>query len=128
MFDVTSKVTYVHIPKWYTDFTRVCSEGVPIVLIGNKVDVMDRKVRAKDIKYHRKKNIQYYDVSAKSNYNYEKPFVYIMRKLSGSPELHLVEQPTVSIPEVAINPTAIAQMNKELEIAATVPLDDGDDF
>lgn len=32
----------------------------------------------------RKKNLQYHEISAKSNYNYEKPFLYLARKLVGS--------------------------------------------
>jgi hypothetical protein len=51
--------------------------------VGNKVDVQDRQVKAKRIMFHRKKNIQYYDISAKSNYNYEKPFLYLARRLTG---------------------------------------------
>jgi GTP-binding nuclear protein Ran len=58
------------------DLVRVC-ENIPIVLCGNKVDVKERKVKAKTITFHRKKNLQYYDISAKSNYNFEKPFLYV---------------------------------------------------
>ncbi len=39
-----------------------------------------RGVRARA---HRKKNLQYHEISAKSNYNYEKPFLYLARKLVG---------------------------------------------
>jgi GTP-binding nuclear protein Ran len=65
---------------------RVC-ENIPIVLTGNKVDVKERKVKAKTITFHRKKNLQYYDISAKSNYNFEKPFLWLARKLVGNPGL-----------------------------------------
>lgn len=68
------------------DLVRVC-EQVPIVLCGNKVDVKERKVKAKTITFHRKKNLQYYDISAKSNYNFEKPFLWLARKLVGNPGL-----------------------------------------
>lgn len=54
---------------------------IPAVLVGNKVDVRDRKVVPKVITFHRKKNLQYYDISSKSNYNFEKPFLWLMRKL-----------------------------------------------
>ena len=60
---------------------------MPIVLCGNKVDVKERKVKAKTITFHRKKNLQYYDISAKSNYNFEKPFLWLARKLVGNPAL-----------------------------------------
>jgi len=61
---------------------RVC-ENIPIVLCGNKVDVKNRQVKPKQVTFHRKKNLQYYEISAKSNYNYEKPFLYLARKLTG---------------------------------------------
>lgn len=86
MFDVTSRITYKNIPNWHRDLVRVC-ENIPIVLTGNKVDVKERKVKAKTITFHRKKNLQYYDISAKSNYNFEKPFLWLARKLVGNTTL-----------------------------------------
>ena len=57
MFDVTSRVTYKNVPNWHRDLVRVC-DNIPIVLCGNKVDMKDRKVKAKSISFHRKKNLQ----------------------------------------------------------------------
>ena len=57
MFDVTSRVTYKNVPNWHRDLVRVC-ENIPIVLCGNKVDIKDRKVKAKAIVFHRKKKLQ----------------------------------------------------------------------
>jgi len=54
MFDVTSRVTYKNVPNWHRDLHRVC-ENIPMVLCGNKVDIKDRKVKAKSIVFHRKK-------------------------------------------------------------------------
>uniref|UniRef100_A0A453PEE9 Uncharacterized protein n=1 Tax=Aegilops tauschii subsp. strangulata TaxID=200361 RepID=A0A453PEE9_AEGTS len=61
---------------------RVC-ENIPIVLCSHKVDVKNRQVKAKMVNFHRKKNLQYYEISAKSNYNFKKPFLYLARKLPG---------------------------------------------
>ena len=94
MFDVCSRITYQNVPKWYKDLVRVC-ENIPIVLVGNKVDVKDRKVKAKQITFHRKKNLQYYDISAKSNYQFEKPFIWLLRRMSNDPQLTLVEAPVL---------------------------------
>ena len=88
MFDVTSCITYV--PNWHRDLTRVCGNNIPIVLVRNKVDTKDRMVKAKQITFHRKKGIEYYDISAESNYNLEKPFLWLARMLS---PLQLVEAP-----------------------------------
>jgi GTP-binding nuclear protein Ran len=101
MFDVTSRTTYKSVPKWYKDITRVSGE-VPTVLVGNKVDVKDRSVKARQILFPRKYGIQYYDISAKSNYQYEKPFIYLIRKLLNDPKVELVESPILQPAEFVL--------------------------
>lgn len=122
-FDVTSRVTYKNVPNWHRDLVRVL-ENVPIVLCGNKVDIKDRKVKAKQITFHRKKNLQYYDISAKSNYNFEKPFLWLARKISGEAGLQFVEAPALAPPEVKVDPALMAQYEKELNQAANMALPD----
>eukprot|EP01052_Picozoa_sp_SAG31_P010746 SAG31_NODE_597_length_13674_cov_3.402947_7_plen_96_part_00 len=39
-------------------------------------------MKTKQINFHRKKNIQYFEISAKTNYNFEKPFLYLARHLT----------------------------------------------
>lgn len=126
MFDVTSRTTYKNVPTWHRDITRVC-EDIPIVLCGNKVDVRNRQVRAKSITFHRKKNLQYYELSAKSNYNFEKPFLYLARKLSGNAALQFTESPALAPPTVQVDLAEVAAYEKELADAAAQPLPDEDD-
>jgi GTP-binding nuclear protein Ran len=126
MFDVTARVTYKNVPSWHRDLVRVC-EKIPMVLCGNKVDIKDRKVKAKQITFHRKKNLQYYDISAKSNYNYEKPFLWLARTLAGNPKLVFVQMPALEPPEVPMDPEAIRQGEEELRMAQNAPLPDDDD-
>ncbi|KAJ8043421.1 GTP-binding nuclear protein Ran [Holothuria leucospilota] len=133
LFDVTSRVTYKNVPNWHKDLVRVC-ENIPIVLCGNKVDVKDRKVKAKNITFHRKKNLQdgcfvlphkqYYDVSAKSNYNFEKPFLWLARKLVGDPNLEFKEMPALQPPEVVMDPTMASKYEEELKVAQATALPD----
>jgi len=127
MFDVTARVTYKSVPHWHKDLVRVC-ETIPIVLCGNKVDCKDRKVKPKDIFFHRKKNLQYYDVSAKSNYNFEKPFLYIARKLTHDQNVQFVAAPALAPAEIKMDQQLIAQNEKELDAAnKTVIPDDADE-
>merc|ERR1719421_1388865 len=126
MFDVTGRITYKNVPVWYRDLMRVC-EAIPIVLVGNKVDVKERKVKVKQITFHRKKNQQYYDISAKSNYNFEKPFLWLARKLCGDNNLHFVEAPALAPPEFNIDAADAARYEAELREAAAVPLPDEDE-
>lgn len=126
MFDVTSRVTYKSVPNWHKDLVRVC-EGIPIVLVGNKVDIKDRKVRAKNINFHRKKNLQYFDMSAKSNYNFEKPFLHLIKKLAKTEQIQFVEAPALLPPEVSISREQVLRYEAELEQAKSVPLPEDDD-
>uniref|UniRef100_A0A0K0DKR3 GTP-binding nuclear protein n=1 Tax=Angiostrongylus cantonensis TaxID=6313 RepID=A0A0K0DKR3_ANGCA len=111
MFDVTARVTYKNVPNWHRDL----------------VDVKDRKVKAKTITFHRKKNLQYYDISAKSNYNFEKPFLWLARKLLGDPNLEFVAMPALAPPEVTMDPMMIAQYEDDLKKAGDAELPDDDD-
>ncbi|KAL9122660.1 MAG: hypothetical protein Q9187_000782 [Circinaria calcarea] len=126
MFDVTSRITYKNVPNWHRDLVRVC-ENIPIVLTGNKVDVKERKVKAKTITFHRKKNLQYYDISAKSNYNFEKPFLWLARKLTGNPALEFVAEVSLEPPSVQVDPELMRQYQQEMEAAAQTALPDEDD-
>eukprot|EP00992_Anisonema_acinus_P014751 TRINITY_DN9441_c0_g1_i1.p2 TRINITY_DN9441_c0_g1~~TRINITY_DN9441_c0_g1_i1.p2 ORF type:complete len:148 (-),score=43.16 TRINITY_DN9441_c0_g1_i1:147-590(-) len=126
MFDVTSRQTYKNVPNWHRDIVRVC-ENIPIVLVGNKVDVMERAVKAKQITFHRKKNLQYYDISAKSNYNFEKPFLWLAKKLANDNNLSFVEAPALLPAEVHLGDAQRQQLEAEANAAAAVPLGDDDD-
>ncbi|KAJ2665080.1 GTP-binding nuclear protein gsp1/Ran [Coemansia sp. RSA 1200] len=126
MFDVTSRITYKNVPNWHRDLVRVC-ENIPIVLCGNKVDIKERKVKAKNITFHRKKNLQYYDISAKSNYNFEKPFLWLTRKLTGEPDIEFVEAPALAPPEVAIDHELMNRYDAEITVASNMPLPEEDD-
>ncbi len=102
-------------------------ENIPIVLCGNKVDVKDRKVKAKQITFHRKKNLHYIEISAKSNYNFEKPFLWIAKKLVGNNDLTFVEEPGMMPPEAQIDERQMVQNQRDLEEVAQIPLPDDDD-
>lgn len=127
MFDVTSRLTYNNVERWYRDLVRVC-ENIPIVLVGNKVDVKDRKVKARQVTFHRKKNLQYYEISAKSNYNFEKPFLWLAKKLIGDNNLFFVEAPALAPPEVQLDAAKQAEVEKTIGAAADVPLPEDEDF
>ncbi|CAD6891442.1 unnamed protein product [Tilletia controversa] len=126
MFDVTSRITYKNVPSWHRDLERVC-ENIPIVLCGNKVDVKERKVKTGAVTFHRKKNLQYVEISAKSNYNFEKPFLWLARKLVAQPQLEFVAAPALLPPEVEVDQALMAKYDAELTAAAAAPLPDEDD-
>jgi len=120
-FDLTSRMTYKNVPNWHRDFDRVCG-SVPQVLIGNKVDVKDRKIKAKQVTFHRKKNMQYVEISCKSNYNIEKPWLFLLRQLTGYKELLFVEEIAVLPAEIPIDHEAMLRAERERKEAESVPL------
>ncbi|KAJ4765842.1 GTP-binding nuclear protein [Rhynchospora pubera] len=126
MFDVTARSTYKNVPTWHRDICRVC-ENIPIVLCGNKVDVKNGQVKAKMITFHRKMNLQYYEISAKSNYNFEKPFLYLARMLAGDRNVHFVESPALAPPEAPIDLEAQQRVEAEMAAAAAQPLPHDDE-
>ncbi|KAJ7601566.1 ras-domain-containing protein [Mycena polygramma] len=138
MFDVTSRITYKNVPNWHRDLGRVC-ENIPIVLCGNKVDVKERKVKSSVVTFQRKKNLQYFEISAKSNHNLEKPFLWLGRKLVGQVSfamifrglLTAIQQP---LPRLCCGPHSrpvdaelMALYNQQLAQAEAVPLPEEDD-
>jgi len=131
MFDLTSRQTYKNVPKWHKDLVKIC-ENIPIVLVGNKADVKERKLKARQINFHRKRSLQYFDVSAKSNYQYEKPFLWLLKQLCGDPNLVLTQQVIVQNPSIHMTNEQILALKKERELAdmhaaQNGPLPDMDD-
>ncbi|KAK3436666.1 hypothetical protein EUGRSUZ_C01295, partial [Eucalyptus grandis] len=153
MFDVTAGSSYTNVPVWHRDLCRAC-ENIPIVLCGNKVDVQNRQVQARQVTFRRKKNLQYYEISAKSKYNLEKPLLYLLIICCGKrrdpnlhfvefpalatpavhmdfdpqqqePNLHVVESPALTPPEVHMDFAPQQQHEAELAEAAIQPLPDG---
>nr|XP_054102933.1 GTP-binding nuclear protein Ran-like [Callithrix jacchus] len=97
------------------------------MLCGNKVYIKDRKVKAKSVVFHLKKNLQYNDISAKSNYNVEKPLLWLARKLIGDPNLEFAAMLALAPLEVVMDPALATRYVHDLEVAQTTALADEDD-
>jgi len=50
----------------------------------------------------RKKNLGYYDISAKSNFNYEKPFLYLAKKLVGCAPPSFLSLKNCALPQLSV--------------------------
>lgn len=78
MFDTTSLLTYKNIPLYYEMI--VSDKERPMVLAGNKVDLKERMVKPKQITFHRKKKLLYFDISVKANYNILRPILSLLKQ------------------------------------------------
>ncbi len=81
MFDLTSKISYKNSIKWYTEIIKNKAYlNQPILFCGNKMDCKNRILELTTPIA----TCKYYKISAKTNYNFEKPFLYLIRKLKKS--------------------------------------------
>ena len=145
MFDVTSRASYenavnVHIPA----VRKVCG-GIPIVLQGNKIDIL---LSSSTVKFsvdlcHLGGNVRYYASSVKRHFNLAEPFRWLMRKLLRCNELDFVEvsAQAAASPEAVMTCDellALPDFNKvdeatklkyalQVVAAATIPLPEDDD-
>lgn len=87
----------------------------------------ERKVKTGAVTFHRKKNLQYFEISAKSNYNFERPFLWLARKLVGNANLEFVAAPALAPPEVQVDASLMQKYEAELNAAAAAPLPDEED-
>ena len=70
IFDVSNKISYDHIPSWIKFITDIDDKGT-IVLVGNKIDLEEKREVNKDLpeKLCKEKNFDYHEVSAKEGSN-----------------------------------------------------------
>ncbi|EGR27048.1 Ras oncogene family 2b protein, putative [Ichthyophthirius multifiliis] len=72
VFDITRKITYINLKKWYQEMREYCPD-IPCILIANKIDV-DRDVTNKQFKFASQNNLPFYFVSAADGTNVVKVF------------------------------------------------------
>ena len=114
--------------RWCSTGRRTCSafsQADPAAAAASRSSSRAHSPRVSHLGTHKQTN-RYYEISAKSNYNFEKPFLYLARKLVGDPNLHFVEAPALAPPEVQIDMRQQQQYEQELAQAAAMPLPDGD--
>ncbi len=90
MFDLTSLETY-KLAKDRIHNILLAIPKLPLVLCGNKVDLQDRKVKSEEIAVHLEskfgRKILYYNISVKSNYNFQKLFLVLLRQITNQSDL-----------------------------------------
>lgn len=96
MFDLSNNITEKSVPHWI-EKVRIVVPAIPVIC-GNKCDIQDRR----NVKPGPVSSFKYFDISAKSNYNYDKPFLELARQLTGHQDLTFLESPPIFPHEVKI--------------------------
>lgn len=90
MFDLTNEASFREL-KQYQESVKFHAPDAPLVICGNKADCKYGKVSPQKINILQRES-DYYDMSVKSNYNFERPWLNLLRKLTGISELSFSEE------------------------------------
>ena len=83
-YDITRKDTFDNVTSWIEDCKSQCYKNVHMVLVGNKLDLNDRRVVSTDEgkELADKLGISFYETSAKTGENVEKVFQESLNDIS----------------------------------------------
>ena len=86
MYDITSRETFERLNIWL-DIIKQMTNDIPIVLVGNKLDLEDNENDGRIIEYGegedfaKENDFDFFEVSAKNGTNVEKAFISIAEKI-----------------------------------------------
>ena len=81
--------------------------GIPAVLCGNKADLFDKVGMSK----YTPPGATHCKVSARTSYNFDKPFLVLARALMGEPLLEFAEAPALAPPTIPVDPGLMCLRN-----------------
>ncbi|EJW01832.1 small GTP-binding protein domain [Edhazardia aedis USNM 41457] len=115
-FDVTSRITHKSVKTWIckAEGANQGKQNLPIVVVGNKVDLMrERKVKADNVRKSIPRAADYTDMSVAINYNVEKAFLIMARRVFNAPNLQFVAN-------TYIQPSEIKTAKQDAEMLAAL--------
>ena len=124
MFSLTDKYRYSRraVNHFYKDIRSQCA-NIPIVLVGNKNDKKcDVYNQYNFNNIYNKRCVAYYPMCVKNNYNFEKPFLCLIRKICQDPTLDFVAPPFLAPVELQLSPQQVKQLEHEVKICASIPM------
>jgi len=99
MFDVHDPTSFQNVPTWIRKIREHCG-SIPIVVCGNKIDLLDRQVSVQECKELARQE-KYFDLSVRSCYNWEKPLLWLAQEY-----LETIGEPSFSSTGSDVPPTS----------------------
>lgn len=82
VFDLTDEESFNNIPHWIRQLKIYASENISMVLLGNKCDLLERKVNSERItELCEDYKLKYFETSAKLNFNVDDAFLHIAKNV-----------------------------------------------
>ena len=83
LFDITNETSFINLKNWMSQIKESCGEDIPILLVGNKIDLEDKRVINKEraMEYANNENIEYIEVSSKTGENINKALTSLLQKI-----------------------------------------------
>lgn len=83
VFDVTNSKSFENVGKWLRNIQEHATDDVERMLVGNKVDMEDKRVVPRDVaqKLAAEHSIPYFETSAKNNQGVEEAFLALTQAI-----------------------------------------------
>ena len=127
MFDMSSGVSFNNLFKWHRSYTGVRADA-PVVVLGNKTDVKDRKVKPDraNAQIRRRKNLPYFEVSVKTGANVDKACLSLVRRLTGDSSIEFAKPLSLQLGPLKADEDDRIIRAGDVKVAAAEPLPEED--
>jgi Ras-related protein Rab-1A len=83
VYDITNRESFDHVHNWLTELETYAPPGIPILLVGNKSDMVKQRMVLEEegILLAKDYNMEFVETSAKNNNNIENAFLSLAEKI-----------------------------------------------
>ena len=117
-YDITDRSSFTSLNKWLSDARDNIVEGTYLILCGNKIDLNDKRVIAKEDaeKFAKDNNIDYTETSATTGEGINELFNTIIGKFCNVPMVNKEEKDDDDLDGIGSHNIALRDLTKEEEI------------
>ena len=83
IFDISNEISFINLKSWMNDIKEECSADIPMILVGNKLDLEDKRVIDKEraMEFAKNEKLEYIETSSKTGENINKALSLIIEKI-----------------------------------------------
>ena len=83
IFDISNETSFINLKSWMNDIKEECSADIPMILVGNKLDLEDRRIIDKEraMEFAKNEKLEYIETSSKTGENINKALSLIIEKI-----------------------------------------------